>query len=258
MADAGDLAAAQYNSDAAYNNPRRFSLPPVQNDYAAITLNRPVTWVKAAGNSPFVEINANTTNNSSLHFVVPWTNFYTAGSISKPPGALTYRSILSGSALATQFQATYDMHRIRCMKLIFEPVTVMPQDNFPALDIYIWWVANHSMLAANLDNEFADINELRSSLRAERITKVSNRYGHTFSLNFVPQMIENVAGVPNATHVIPRPWLQGGDAALDANIYTPVIIFRRPYNADPAGSLKYSVTLKTCIEYKEPNPPDIQ
>lgn len=258
--DAGDVAASTYSSGASYRDYRRFALPPVVNDYSAITLHRPILWVKGGGTSPFVEVVASTANADSLHFVVPYSSYFTAGAISKPPNDLTYRSILSGSQLGTSIDSIYEWHRIRCMKLLFEPTLIDPIDSQPPLDCYVWWVDNHTLLNQILDTEFESNFDIRAVMKSERITKMSHRYGHSFSIPFIPQMIEYSNGPQNQQHVIPRPWLKRGDPSKDAAIYTPIIIFRRPYtpNAIAQPTYRYNVSLKTCIEYKEPEPTEVE
>lgn len=260
MADAGDLASKEFASEAAYNNPVRSVVPTLVNSYAAVRLVRQMSFVDSASNVSNILSVPHTSDMDHLFFVNLWTSGtpivtnQVYGSWGSPNTGLLYSNIRSGSAMASALHSQYDFYRVRCMKFLFEPIVLQPATNYPAIDVYIWWVPNH-FTANNPDpnQEFDSFATFRDSIRSERITKVAHHAGQSFQIRFVPQVGERVQFFVGETqHDIPCPWT---GRSFDPQLYTPLVVFRRPFSVAPANT-GYSVSMSCVLEYKDANPND--
>lgn len=262
MADAGDNASKEFSSEAAYNNPSRFLVPTTVNNYAALELTRTMLVRGNDGvDSPILSV-PSTNDLDHLFFVDLWqagtpaqTNmaFLKWGATATNTGCVL-SSIRTGSVMAGYLNNMYDYSRVRCIKVLFEPIVKQPVVNYPPVDVYVWWVPNHYNISnGNLNDEFDSFATFRDAIRHERITKVANHAGQSFAIRFVPQISEVNSGIfGTVTHDIPMPWIpRGSDPAL----YSPIVVFRRPFGVGPS-STGYSVTFKTVLEFKEANPND--
>lgn len=262
MADAGDHAADEFASQAAYNNPRRFGVPPTVNNYACLEITRQVLFVDNAGATSNVLSVPATPSLDNLFYVdlgtagIPTVANLVRADWSGGHTGLNYDNLRAGSAMATALHSMYDNYRIRSMKFIIEPCQTQPIVNTSPMDIYVWWIPNHYTVdLANPFNEFGSFADLRDAIPGSRITKVSHKYGQTFAVRCVPQMGEKgtmVAG--DYWHDIPMPWLNKTAAFQTAQLWTPMIIFRRPFGQ--AVNFAFSVCVKAILEYREGNPTD--
>lgn len=263
MADAGDRVSSEFASEAAYNNPRRFVVPPLVNEYAAIKLTRQIYFVDSAGNSNDICSIPHTNNMNSLYFVNLWgpgnptVSYQLYANYGAPNPGLLPSVIRTGSALAATLNNSYDFSRIRSMKFLFEPVVLQPATNYPAIDVYVCWVPNHFTFDnGNPRNEYDTFADFRDAIGADRITKVAHHAGQSFAIRFVPQIGERVqfapAGGAETLHDIPAPWLYRGQ---DPQLYTPLVVFRRPFSQGVANT-GYSVSMKCVLEFKDANPND--
>lgn len=259
MANAGQLASAEVASDALYRDYRRFTLPRTVNDYAAITLSR--QWdFRIDGDppsaDPLLRIPGTGADMNQLTFVRLDSNGFADGANTvKPYQSLTYNNLRSGSAMCNTLHTIYDSHRVRCLKFIFEAPVQQPLTNYQSMDIYCWLVPNIYDLSQDLSAEYASFQDLRADLRDRRLFKIGHSYGKTFSLDVIPNVSEglNIADV-NQYHTIPHPWCSRSQGNLQ--LWTPILIFRRPFTPGAVANFVYSVTVKACLEFKDPNPND--
>lgn len=259
MANAGKLASAEAASDALYRDYRRFNLPRTVNDYAALTISR--QWdFQIAGDpptaDPLLRIPSTGNDMNSLHFVRLDSNAFADGAnTSKPYQNLTYNNLRAGSTMATNLHNIYDSHRVRCMKLIFESPIQQPLTNTESMDIYVWLVPNIYDLGADLSSEYASFQDLRADMGDKRLYKICHSYGKTFSMDIIPNVTEGVNLYGSEQfHPIPYPWCSRGQG--DLQMWTPILIFRRPFRPNQPANFVYTVTLKACLEFKDPNPND--
>lgn len=269
MPDAGDEAAAQINANASWHNYRRGNLPPLVNEYCAVTTSEIIRWQSQllpplAPSTPILNVPSTNVDFNTIYWVFPYFQS-TAPQSRSNYGVITLAQLENNADMISRLRLTYDEYRIRSMKFIFEPVLTQPLTNSQPLECYAWFPPNP--LALDLNNpsgEYSDWDSLRNDIRGgnKDFRRMCSVFGQKFTCEFIPQCyVQNQVGGPgqapvNTASLVPAPWLNRSQNGV--TFYTPIFTFRQPFlnagGGDFPYGFQYQVTLKACIEFRKPNP----